>query len=159
MRIGLVGAMVVMLSALGTGVELRAQQSATITVRVLDGKTGTQADASNVLIQFDHHHETAGDWQHQNDDGSVEVRVPPGAKVMTVHATYQNAMEYYINCDVAKQKNSSAESWYPIADILNAGIVMPNDCVKQKDTEKIKIDPQKGVFVVYVRQRNWREQN
>lgn len=159
MRIGLIGALVVMLGALGAGAELRAQQSATITVRILDGKSGTQADASNVLIQFDHHHETTGDWQHQNDDGSIEVRVPPGAKVISVHATYQNAMEYYINCDVAKQKNSSVESWYPIADILNAGIVMPNDCVKQKDAAKIKIDPQKGVFVVYVRQHNWREQD
>jgi hypothetical protein len=151
--------MLVALSALNAGVESCAQQGTTITVRILDGRTGAQADASNVLIQFDHHRETPGDWMHENDDGSVEVRVPPGAKVITVHATYQNAMEYYVNCDVAKQKNSSGESWYPIADILRSGVVMLNDCVKQKDAEKVRIDPQKGVFVVYVRPRNWREQD
>jgi len=143
----------------GSGMAQSSQKGSTITVRILDGKTGAHADASNVLIQFDHHQETSGDWQHQNDDGSVEVRIPAEAKVITVHATYDNGMEFYINCDVARQKNSSAESWYPIADILKSGIVIPNDCVKQKDADKVRIDPQKGVFVVYVRQRNWREQD
>lgn len=157
MKIGLLCAVLASVVALGTTAELRSQQGKTITVRLLNGKTGTQADASNVLVQFDHQHKTSGDWQHLNDDGSIEVRIPPGAKVITVHATYDNAMEYYINCDVAKQKDTSLEAWYPISDILNAGIVMPNDCVKHRDENKIKIDPQKGVFVVYVRERNWRE--
>ena len=157
MKIVFVCAVVASVVSLSAAAGLSAQQGNTITVRILDGKTGTNADASNVLVQFDHRKETSSDWQHQNDDGSIEVRVPADAKVIAVHATYDNAMEYYINCDVAKQKNSSAESWYPIADILKSGIIIPNDCVKQKDADQIRIDPQKGVLVVYVRKRNWRE--
>jgi hypothetical protein len=157
MKIGVVCAVVASVVSFGAASGLSAQQGSTITVRILDGKTGTNADASNVLVLFDHHKEASSDWQHQNDDGSIEVRVPADAKVIAVHATYDNAMEYYINCDVAKQKNSSAESWYPIADILKSGIIIPNDCVKQKDADQIRIDPQKGVLVVYVRKRNWRE--
>lgn len=130
-----------------------------ITVRLLDGKTGTHVDATNVFIQFDHHKDVESSWKHQNDDGSLQVSLPPGATVIGVHATYQEGMEFYVNCDVAKQKDTSGDMWYPISDILKSGIVMPNDCVKEKDAAKIKTAPKPGEFVVYVRQRNWREVN
>ena len=151
-----------MLPALGMLMGLsvaQAQKSTTITIRVLDGKTGTKVDASNVLVQFDHRKDVDSFWRHENDDGSLEVAVPPGAREISVHATYDNAMEFYIDCDVAKQKNTSMESWYPLADILKSGIVMPNDCVKEKQADKIHIDAKPGEFDVYVRRRNWREQD
>lgn len=157
MRRGVLCAMLVGLGVLGTTAGLSSQQGRTITVRILNGKTGSEVNASNVLIQFDHHRVVSGDWYWQNDDGSLTVKVPPEAHVISVHATYDAAMEYYTNCDMAKQKHTATDPWYPLADILNSGIVMPNDCVKRKDVDKIKIDPQKGVFVVYVRERNWRE--
>ena len=34
-----------------------------------------------------------------------EVKVPNDAKVIVVHATYENSTVYYINCDMAKQKD------------------------------------------------------
>jgi hypothetical protein len=138
---------------------LHAQQEPSITVRLLDGKTGVKVDASNVLVQFDHHQQKDGNWSHQNDDGTIQVRIPPGAVVISVHATYDNAMEFYINCDVAKQKNTEGDTWYPISDILKSGIAMPNDCVKEKNADKIRVDPKQGEFVVYVRRRGWREQD
>jgi hypothetical protein len=126
---------------------LHAQTARTITIRVLDGKTGLVISPSNLQVRF----------KHQNDDGTIEVKIPDGATALSIHATYDNSTSYYVNCDVARQKDASIESWYPVADILTQGIKMPNECGKAKDAAKLKVEVKPGEFVLFVRKRNWWE--
>ena len=44
-----------------------------------------------------------------------------------------------------------------MSDILTKGVVAPDDCVKPKDAEKVKVTPNPDEFVLFVRKRNWRE--
>jgi hypothetical protein len=137
---------------------LQAQIGRTITIKVRDGKTGEAVTPSNVHVRFNHQPEARGDWVDQKDDGTIEVKIPADAKAISVRATYENSMEYFVNCDVSKQKDSSAESWYPVTDILASGLAIPNDCVNQKDADKVKAGVKPGEFVLFVRKRNWKEQ-
>jgi hypothetical protein len=137
---------------------LPAQDAKLITLRILDGRTGNPVSPSNVQVLFNHQQEAHGNWVDQKEDGSIEVKVPPDAKAIAVRATYLNSLEYYINCDVAKQKNTEEISWYPVADVLTSGLAIPNECVNQKAAAKVKVTAKPGEFVIFVRQRNWREQ-
>lgn len=148
-----VGACIVALGGL-----LRAQSGRTITIKIRDGKTGEKVTPSNVQVRFNHHSEARGNWVDQKDDGTIEVKVPEDAKAILVHATYLDSTEYFINCDVAKQKDSSIEIWYPVSDIVMSGLAIPNDCVKPKDAAKVSRDVKPGEFVLFVRKRNWKEQ-
>jgi hypothetical protein len=137
---------------------LHAQAGKIIIVKVRDGKTGDSVTPSNVQVLFDHQTDATGRWVDQKDDGTIEVKVPAGAKVLAVRATYQNALEYYVKCDVAKQKDTGQDSWYPVDEILSSGISAPNDCVKSKAADKAKVEARPGEFVLFVRKRNWKEQ-
>lgn len=137
---------------------LHAQAGKTITIKVRDGKTGQTVTPSNIQVRFNHQSEARGNWVDQKDDGTIEVKLPEDAKVISVHGTYLDSTEYFVNCDMAKQKDSSAESWYPVNDILASGLAIPNDCVKPKDADKVKAEPKPGEFVLFVRKRNWKEQ-
>jgi hypothetical protein len=138
---------------------LSAQTGKTIMIKLRDGKTGESVTPSNLQVRFDHQTEADGKWVDQEKDGTTEVRIPDGAKVLAVRATYLNALEYYVNCDVAKQKNTDQETWYPVSDILGDGISAPNDCVNSKIAQKVKVDAKPGELVIYVRKRNWKEQS
>jgi hypothetical protein len=137
---------------------LHAQAGKTIVIKLRDGKTGESVTPSNLQVRFNHQAEASGQWTDQKDDGSTEVKLPDDAKSVSVRASYLNSLEYYVNCDVAKQRNTSGETWYPIDEILSSGISAPNDCVKPKPTDKVKVDAKPGEFVLYVRKRNWKEQ-
>jgi hypothetical protein len=139
------------------GSALRAQSGKTITIRFVDGKTGEAVTPSNIQVSLDRKQSSHSEWVRQNDDGTADVRVPASTTEISVHATYDNSTEYYINCDSAKQKDTSARHWYMVSDILTAGIVTPNGCGKPKDAEKLKVDPRPGEFVLFVRKHNWRE--
>jgi len=143
----------------GLGGSLHAQTGKTITIRVVDGKTGEAVKPSNLQVSLDHRQSSQGEWVRQNDDGTTNVTVPAGATEISIHATYDNSTEYYINCDSAKLKDTSAEHWYMISEILTAGVVTPNGCAKPKDADRLKVDPTPGEFVLFVRKRNWREQD
>jgi hypothetical protein len=137
---------------------LEAQSGRTITIQIRDGKTGETLTPSNVHVRFNHQLEALGNWVDQKDDGTIEVKLPAEAKVISVRATYLDSTEYFVNCDVSKQKDSSAESWYPLTDILTSGLAIPNDCVRAKDAPKVSRDVKPGEFVLFVRKRNWKEQ-
>jgi len=141
------------------GGSLHAQTGKTITIRFVDGKTGEAIKPSNIQIRLDRQQTSHDQWVKQNDDGTANFVVPESATDMSVHATYDNSTEYYINCDSAKQKDTSAEHWYVVSEILTAGVVTPNGCGKPKDADKLKVDPKPGEFVLFVRQRNWRERD
>jgi hypothetical protein len=137
-------------AALCTG--LHAQSANTIQIRLLDGKTGLPVKASNYMVRIDHHDTSRNEWVKMNDDGTVLVTLPSDAQEIAVKATYDMSTETYINCEVAKESDKNRDIWYPIAQILKAGVVAPNECSQTHYTAK------PGEFVFFVRKRTWREQ-
>jgi 5-hydroxyisourate hydrolase-like protein (transthyretin family) len=141
------------------GVACLAQAvSQKITVRVLDGKTGEKIEPDNIEVRINRSQTAHIEWVKMNDDGTIGLQLPEAATALSVRATYDGSTDYYVNCDMAKQKDTAAESWYPVRDILTDGLVIPNDCVKAKDAGKVKVDAKPGELVLYVRKRNWKEQ-
>jgi hypothetical protein len=130
-------------------VSLHAQTVNSISIRVLDGKTGLPVKASNFLVKVDRHDTEHNDWVHMNDDGTVLVTVPVDAREFSVKATYNESIDTYINCDAAKESDKERDIWYPISDILKTGVVAPNECSKTNYTAK------PGEFVFFVRKREW----
>ena len=82
-----------------------------------------------------------------NDDGTVIVTLPSDAREIAVKATYDLSIETYINCDVAKETDKERDIWYPISQILQSGLVAPNECSQTHYTAK------PGEFVFFVRKR------
>jgi len=132
-------------------VSLHAQAGNSISIRLLDGKTGLPVKPSNFLPKVDRHDTVRNEWVQMNDDGTVIVTVPADAKEISVKATYNLSLETYINCDAAKESNKERDVWYPISDILKSGVVAPNECSKTNFTAK------PGEFVFFVRKRDWRD--
>src|SRR5487761_1117660 len=73
----------------------------TITVRVLDGKTGKPVVPTTLLVRIDKQQPIHTDWVRQNDDATGFVTLPATAKVVSVEAAYDGSMEIYVNCDTA----------------------------------------------------------
>ena len=132
-------------------VPLHAQTVNSISIRLLDGKTGLPVKASNFLPKVDRYDTLHNDWVHMNDDGTVIVTLPADAKELSVKATYNGSMDTYINCDAAKESDRERDIWYSISDILKSGVVAPNQCSKTYYTAK------PGEFVFFVRKRDWRD--
>jgi hypothetical protein len=127
---------------------LHAQDYNLITVTLRDGRTGKKITPSNFLLRVDHFETVHGEWVKIYDDGTVAIRVPPEAKVISLQATYESGMDTYINCDASKQNDPEREIWYPVDVILKAGVVAPNECSKTEYTAK------PGEFVFFVRKRS-----
>jgi hypothetical protein len=130
---------------------LHAQAANTIHIRLLDGKTGLPVEASNYMVRIDRHDTVHNEWVKINDDGTVTVTLPADAKEIAVKATYELSMATYINCDAAKEKDKERDIWYPISQILQSGLVAPNECSKTNYTAK------PGEFVFFVRKRTFLE--
>jgi hypothetical protein len=129
-----------------------------IAIRVLDGKTGEKIQPDNIEVRINRQQTPHIEWVKMNDDGTTELLLPENATALFVRATYANSTDYYVNCDMARQKDTAAESWYPVKDIVADGLVIPNDCVKGKSAEKVKADAKPGELVLFVRKKNWKEQ-
>ena len=138
---------------------LHAQTQKTITIRLLDGKTGRLVSPENFMVRIDHQQTIHIDWVKHNEDGTGELKVPDNISVFSLHATYNNSMDIYVNCDAAKQGDTPGERWYTVADILTAGFVTPNGCAKPKVADKLKVAAKPGELVVFVRRHNWMEQS
>jgi hypothetical protein len=123
----------------------------TISIRMLDGRTGLPVKASNYLVRVDHHDTYHPDWVTINDDGTVVVTVPADVKEISVKATYGMGMDMFVNCDAAKQSDKERNIWYPIATILSTGIVAPDEC------DKTAFKPKPGEFTFFVRKRAWHD--
>ena len=101
--------------------------------------------------------------QRVNGDGTGKLTVPDDATVISVRATYDNTMSFYINCDANKDKGTaergaSLDHWYKVSDILALGVVAPNGCGGKKIPEKLQVVAKPGEFVFFVRKRNALEQ-
>jgi hypothetical protein len=138
---------------------LNAQTEKTITIRMLDSKSGLLIASSHFLVRINHQEASHGDWVHQNEDGTGKLTLPPDADVISIHATYESATLIYANCDADKDRGSaehaaSPDRWYSIATILESGIVAPNGCVGKKVPDKLQIFAKPGEFVFFVRPLN-----
>jgi hypothetical protein len=136
----------------------QAQRGKIIVVRVLDGKTGLPVSPTNLMVRINEQQTPRSDGVRLLDDGTAEVTLPANAAVISVQAAYDSSMEIYINCDAAKEKDTSTEHWYHVAEILSSGVVAPNECGREKNFGKIKATAKPGEFVFFVRRRNWLEQ-
>jgi hypothetical protein len=141
---------------------VRAQSGPTITLRMLDSKTGLLIATSNFLVRVDHREAVHADWVKQSEDGTGLLTLPAGVEVVSIHATYDSAMLIYANCDADKEHGSaeraaSPDHWYAVADILAKGVVAPNGCVGKKVPEKLQVVAKPGEFVFFVRPLNSRE--
>ncbi|HVN93117.1 MAG TPA: hypothetical protein VMT38_05450 [Terracidiphilus sp.] len=130
---------------------LHAQDAQTISIRLLDGKTGLPVKASNFLVRVDHYETVHPEWVKIGDDNAVTITLPPDAKQFSIKATYDDGMDTYINCDAAKESDKERNVWYSIATVVNSGIVAPNECAKTS----FKAKP--GEFIFFVRKRSWHD--
>jgi hypothetical protein len=130
---------------------LHAQTGNAIHIRLLDGRTGLPVKAGNFLVRVDHRDTVHNEWVQMDDDGTVVVSLPAGTKEIAVKATNGLAMETYINCDAARESDKERDIWYPVSQILETGLVAPNECSKTHYSAK------PGEFVFFVRKRGWSE--
>jgi len=130
----------------------QAQTGKTITIRILDSRTGNLITPTGFLLRVDHQQTEHADWVQQNEDGSGKLTLQQDASLLTAHATYDKTMLIYVNCDSTKDKPAPVDHWYAISDILRSGVVAPNDCSRRTAQAK------PGEFVFFVRRVNWREQ-
>lgn len=147
-----------MLFAAASGAALLYGQSAKIvTVRVLDGHSGDRVIPNNVIVRINRQNSNHVEWVQLADDGTATLTLPPDALSFSVHATYESSTEYYVNCDVSRQRDLTRDTWFPVADVLSEGVVMPNDCEKPKKAQGLKLEAKPGEFILLVRKRNWRD--
>ena len=137
---------------------LLAQSEKTITVRMLDGKTGRLIEASGFQVRVDHEQTFHANWVVQSEDGTGKLIVPKGASLLSIRGTYDNSMQVYVNCDSATEKENPVDRWYAISEILTSGVVAPNACGKPIDAAKLKPVAKPGEFVFLVRRMTSREQ-
>jgi hypothetical protein len=131
----------------------------TITIRMLDSKTGRLIATSNFLVRINHLQESHGDWVKQSEDGTGSLALSANAEVISVHATYDSATHIYANCDADKDRGTAEHAatldrWYPVALILSSGVVAPNQCVGKKVPERLQVVAKPGEFVFFVRPLN-----
>jgi hypothetical protein len=140
---------------------LQAQSSRTITVRMIDSKTGRMVLTSDFLVQINHQETLHADWIHKDNDGAGVLTLPPEATEVMIRGKYDNSMEVYVNCDTEKERKEVhyadvPDHWYPVADILSKGLVAPDGC-KSKETAKKDYLAKPGEFIFFVRPHNFRE--
>jgi hypothetical protein len=136
-------------------------QSKIIAIRMLDCKTGSILAASNFQVRIDRQDAVHANWVTQNEDGTAVLKLPAAAALLSIHGTYDSAMQTYITCDYdprSKVKVEPAEHWYPVSEILASGMVLPNLCAKPRDAARFKVVPKPGEFVFFVRKLNAKEQ-
>ena len=136
---------------------LHAQSGQTISILMLDGKTGKPLVPNNYIVRFNHLDAFHNEALQLNDDGLGKVVVPANATVISVQGTFHNSLDIYINCDAGMEKNTSTLHWYPISEILNSGVAAANGCFKGKYAEATHVTAKPGEFIFFVRETNWRE--
>jgi hypothetical protein len=151
-RVFLMPALLVLLCLTASG-----QGARTITVRLLDSKTGQRLTPSGLLVRINHETAEHVEWARANEDGTWNLTVPEAASVVLVHFTYDSSMNTYVNCDADKRYQSASPRWYAISEIVDKGIVTSNGCIKPSQEEKLKAAAKPGEAVFYVRKQNWRE--
>ncbi|MGA2887355.1 MAG: hypothetical protein ABSE51_04835 [Terracidiphilus sp.] len=134
-------------------------QTKTITIRMLDGRTGKLIATSGFLVRIDHQQTVHANWTTQNEDGTNKLTLPESASAFSIQGTYESSTELYVNCDSLTIKGAEPiDRWYTIPEILTSGVVAPNGCGKLKETAKLRPAPKPGEFIFFVRKTSWKEQ-
>jgi hypothetical protein len=133
-----------------------AQTAKTVTLRMLDSKTGILIASSSFLVRVNHMEAVHSNWVRQNDDGAGKLTLPSDAAEVSIHATYESATLTYVNCDSDKERGSpehtaSPDHWYSVEKIESAGVVAQNNCVGKKVPVKLQVVANPGEFVFFVR--------
>jgi hypothetical protein len=136
---------------------LRAQTEKTITIRILDGKTGKLIVPSNFLVRIDHEEAIHTNWVVKNEDGTGKLTVPQGASLLSIQGSYDSSMDIYFSCDSVNGKEPPIDRWYAVSEILAAGIVAPDGCKKPAAAAKFMPAAKHGEFVFFVRKLSTRE--
>ncbi len=142
---------------------LYAQAPKTITLRMIDGKSGKLIATTDFLVRIDHQETIHANWVTLNDDGTGKLTLPGDASLLSIHASYESSMSLFVNCDSNKDYKASSQGyvsdrWYSVAEILTNGIVTPNECIGKKVPEKLQLFAKPGEFVFFVRRMNVREE-
>jgi hypothetical protein len=142
---------------------LCAQTDKTITIRMLDSKTGILIASSDFLVRINHEQTVHGNWVLKNEDGSGKLTLPNVATALSIRATYDSTTMIYVNCDADKDLGSSdhapaLDRWYKVSDIVELGVVAPNGCGGKKVSDKLQVIAKPGEFVFFVRKLNAKEQ-
>ncbi len=130
----------------------------TITIRILDGKTGGPIAPTNLLIRVDRRDEFHNTGLTLNGREPAVAILPSGAKLLSVEGAYDNSTEVYINCDADTGKDGGELKWYSIKDIMTAGVVTPDLCFKGKYAPRLHVVAKPGEFVFFVRAIGLRDQ-
>jgi len=141
-----------------------AQTEKTVTIRMLDSKTGLLIATSDFQVRVNHEATVHGDWVKLNEEGTGKLTLPNDADVVSIHATYDGAMYIYTNCDAVKDRGSSQrvaspDRWYSVSAILKSGVLAPNDCVGNKVPDRLQVVAKPGEFVFFVRKLTALEQS
>lgn len=126
-----------------------SEDTANITLRMLDGKTGQPMSTSESQLDFwvgtslqpTQRADIGSRSVRPDKSGSAEITLP-AASFISVHARYGNAGSDYVNCDRIKTR---APFRYSVSQILTTGVAAPNYCSKRK------ADAKPGEFVFFVR--------
>ena len=137
---------------------LLAQTEKTITLRMLDNKTGKLIATSDFLVRVDHEQTVHANWVALNENGTGKLTLPKGASLLSIQGTFNSSMDIYVNCDLANGKEPPIVRWYAVAEILATGVAAPNGCGKPSAAAKLKPDVKPGEFVFFVRKPSLREQ-
>jgi hypothetical protein len=142
---------------------LRAQADKTVTIRMLDSRTGVLIASSDFLVRINQQETPHGNWVVKNEDGSGRLALPADATTLSIRATYDANTVMYVNCDATKDSGSSERArgldrWYKVSDILGSGVVAPNGCAGKKIPDRLQVFAKPGEFVFFVRKLNAKEQ-
>lgn len=140
------------------GCLLAQSETKTITIRMLDGKTGKPIEATGFLVRVDHEQTVHADWVKQSEDGTSKLTLPTSATLVSIRGTYDSSTEIFVNCDSASEKKNPVDRWYAISEIVSSGVVAPNSCRKLSEAAKLKSAVKPGEFVFMVRYVTAREQ-
>jgi hypothetical protein len=140
-----------------------AQPQQTITIRMLDGRTGKLIPTSDFLVRVNQEKTVHANWVTLNEDGTGKLTVPGDATALSVRATYDNTMSVFVNCDTdsghkRSDKEPTPDRWYKVSDILALGVVAPSGCGGKKVSDKLQVVAKPGEFIFFVRKRNSLEQ-
>jgi hypothetical protein len=134
-----------------------------ITLRMMDGRTGKRIATNDFIVRINHQATPHNNWIEQNEDGAARVTLPPEAETISIHASYDDTTQTYVNCDASDARTSarqpaSLEHWYSVAGILASGIVAQNNCIGKKVPDKLQVVAEAGQFIFFVRKLGATEQ-
>ncbi len=128
-----------------------AQTDRTITIRMLESKTGTVVKPTKFQVNVNTKDYSQLVSITPDKDGLGQLVVKGDVTMLSIQATYEPGDHVFVNCDSAKDTLSFLTHWYDIPPIFASGTVAPNRC------SKLKAEAKPGEFVFFIRPMNWYE--